>query len=133
MRQPLVILLVLSFALSAASCDSSSKYRGLVLPPTPVLSVQTYYGVVDFAYIRVREQPKLDAGLVTMLRGGTIVEIVTSSSTEQTIEGKKGRWYEIQYEGRLGWVFGPYLKIFDSLDKARNAAEEGPSQMGTGR
>ncbi len=133
MRQPLVILLVLSFALSAASCDSSSKYRGLVLPPTPVLSVQTYYGVVDFAYIRVREQPKLDAGLVTMLRGGTIVEIVTSSSTEQTIEGKRGRWYEIQYEGRLGWVFGPYLKIFDSLDKARNAAEEGPSQMGTGR
>ncbi len=136
MRQPLVILvtlLALSFALSTAGCDSSSKYRGLVLPPTPVLSVQTYYGVVDFAYIRVREEPKLDAGLVTMLRGGTIVEIVTSSSTEQTIEGKKGRWYEIQYEGRLGWVFGPYLKIFDSLDKARNAAEEGPSQMGTGR
>ncbi|NNM53143.1 MAG: SH3 domain-containing protein [Spirochaetales bacterium] len=133
MRQPLLILLAISFALSAASCDSSSKYRGLVLPPTPVLSVQTYYGVVDFAYIRVREEPKLDAGLVTMLRGGTIVEIVTSSSTEQTIEGKKGRWYEIQYEGRLGWVFGPYLKIFDSLDKARNAAEEGPSQMGTGR
>ena len=113
-------------------CDSSAKYKGLVLPPTPVLSVQTYYGVVDFAYIRVRESPKLDSGLVTMLRGGSIVEIVTSSNEEETIEGRKGRWYEIQYQGRLGWVFGPYLKIFDSLDKARNAAEEGPSQLETG-
>jgi hypothetical protein len=54
------------------------------------------------------------------------VEIVTSSSNEETIEGKTDRWYQIQYQGRRGWVFGSYLKIFDSLDKARNAAKAGP-------
>lgn len=108
------------------SCSGSSPYAGLKLPPTPVLTIQTYYGVVNFAYIRVRNEPLPDAALVTMLRAGSIVEIVTSSSNEETIEGKTDRWYQIQYQGRRGWVFGSYLQIFDSLDKARNAAKAGP-------
>jgi len=120
--QAVFVLSVLAFA----GCSGQSRYAGLKLPPTPVLTIQTFYGVVDFAYIRVRTDPLPDAGLVTMLRSGAIVEIVTSSSNEETIEGKTDRWYQIQYQGRRGWVFGSYLKIFDSLDKARNAAKAGP-------
>jgi hypothetical protein len=112
-----------AFVLILAGCSGDSPYKGLKLPPTPVLTIQALYGVVDFAYIRVRSDPAPDAGLVTMLRGGAIVEIVTSSSNEETIEGKTDRWYQIEYQGRRGWVFGTYLKIFDSLDKARNAAQ----------
>lgn len=111
-------------------CSGAGQYAGLKLPPTPVLTIQAYYGVVNFAYIRVRSEPLPDAGLVTMLRAGSIVEIVTSSSTEETIEGKTDRWYQIQYQGRRGWVFGSYLQIFDSLDKARNAAKAGAT-LGT--
>jgi hypothetical protein len=117
---------VAAVALLLAGCSGSNPYAGLKLPPTPVLTIQTFYGVVDFAYIRVRNDPMPDAALVTMLRAGSIVEIVTSSSNEETIEGKTDRWYQIQFQGRRGWVFGSYLKIFDSLDKARNAAKAGP-------
>ena len=119
--------LLLGLFILFVSCNPNDKYKGLILPPTPILTVQNSYGVVNFAYIRVRQEPQLDSRLVTMLRGGSIVEIVTSTNNEETIEGKKNRWYEIQYEGRLGWVFGSYLKIYDSLDKARNAAQEGVS------
>jgi hypothetical protein len=108
------------------ACSGARPYAGLKLPPTPVLTIQTFYGVIDFAYVRVRSEPLPDAPLATMLRGGSIVEIVSSSSNEETIEGKSDRWYQIQFEGRRGWVFGSYLKIFDSLDKARNAAKAGP-------
>jgi len=116
--------------LLVTACSGSNPYTGLKLPPTPVLTIQTFYGVVDFAYIRVRSEPLPDASLVTMLRSGSIVEIVTSSSNEETIEGKSDRWYQILYQGRRGWVFGSYLKIFDSLDKARNAAKAGPKPEG---
>ena len=109
-----------------AGCSGSNPYAGLILPPTPVLSIQTFYGVVDYPLLRVRSDPVSDAGLVTMLRSGAIVEIVTSSSNEETIEGKTNRWFQIQYQGRRGWVFGSYIKVFDSLDKARNAAKAGP-------
>jgi hypothetical protein len=107
--------------LSLIAC-TDSRYQNVKLPPTPVLSVQTYYGVVDFSLIRVRSEPLPDSALVTMLRGGSIVEIICSSTNEETLEGKTNRWYQIQYQGRRGWVFGSYLKIFDSLEKARNAA-----------
>ena len=120
------LFLVLLAGLVAASCSGNLPYAGLKLPPTPVLTIQTFYGVVDFAYVRVRSDPLPDAPLVTMLRSGSIVEIVTSSSNEETIEGKSDRWYQILYQGRRGWLFGSYLKIFDSLDKARNAAKAGP-------
>jgi len=113
-------------ALMLAGCSGTNPYAGLKLPPTPVLTLQTSYGVVDFPLLRVRSEPVPEAGLVTMLRSGAIVEIVTSSSNEETIEGKTDRWYQIQYQGRRGWVFGSYLKVFDSLDKARNAAKAGP-------
>lgn len=123
-------LCVLAAGWILVSCAPNHPYAGLKLPPTPVLTIQTFYGVVDFAYIRVRNEPLPDAALVTMLRGGSIVEIVTSSSNEETIEGKTDRWYQIQYQGRRGWVFGSYLKIYDSLDKARNAAKAGPKTEG---
>lgn len=109
-----------------AGCSGPSPYAGLKLPPTPVLTIETSYGVVDYPLLRVRTEPVADAALVTMLRAGAIVEIVTSSSSEETIEGKTNRWYQVQYQGRRGWVFGSYLKVFDSLDKARNAAKAGP-------
>jgi hypothetical protein len=116
----------LLLALVLAACSGTDKYEGFTLPPTPVLTIQTFYGVVDFVLVRVRQEPLPDAALVTMLRAGSIVEIVTSSSNEETIEGKTDRWYQIQFQGRRGWVFGSYLKIFDSLDKARNAAKAAP-------
>jgi hypothetical protein len=115
-----------------AGCSGPRPYAGLKLPPTPVLTIETSYGVVDFPLLRVRTDPVSDAALVTMLRAGAIVEIVTSSSNEETIEGKTDRWYQVQYQGRRGWVFGSYLKVFDSLDKARNAAKAGPKPDATG-
>ncbi|MEI8092815.1 MAG: SH3 domain-containing protein [Spirochaetales bacterium] len=121
-------LLLIVLAGLLGSCNRVDKYEGLTLPATPVLTIQTYYGVVDFVLVRVRESPVQDGNLVTMLRAGTIVEIVTSSSSEETIEGKNDRWYQIQFQGRRGWVFGSYLKIFDSLDKARNAAKAAPKE-----
>ena len=117
---------VLLAVLALAGCSGPSQYAGLKLPPTPVLTIQTYYGVVDSPYLRVRTDPLPNAAEATRLRSGAIVEIVTSSSNEETIEGKTDRWYQIQYQGRRGWVFGSYLKVFDSLDKARNAAKAGP-------
>ena len=121
-----MIRLLLVFAVVLASCQGSNRYAGLKLPPTPVLTVQTYYGVVNSPYLRVRSQAASDAPEVTRLREGSIVEIVTSSTSEETVEGKTDRWYEVQYQGRRGWVFGSYLHVFDSLDKARNAAISGP-------
>lgn len=121
-RLTIAVLLLTSLL---ASCGQKETYEGLKLPATPVLTIQTYWAVVDFAYLRVRSEPDNASELITMLRTGTIIEILSSTANEETIEGKTGRWYQVQYQGRRGWVFGPYIKIFDSIEKARNAAKAG--------
>jgi uncharacterized protein YgiM (DUF1202 family) len=106
------------------SCDQERAELNLELPETPVLSIEKYYAVVDFGFLRVRREPTGDSDMVTIIRGGTIVEILRSNPQEVVIDGQTGRWYEILYRGTRGWVFGPYLMIFDSLEKAQNAAKE---------
>lgn len=127
MKQPMKMFLqaagLILLALAGLACNQNDQYKGVVLPPTPVLTVQTYWGVVDFAYLKVRSEPKSESDLITMLRAGSIVEILSSTSNEEQNEGKLGRWYQILFQGRRGWVFGPYIKIFDSIEKARNAAK----------
>lgn len=107
----------------ATGCEAPSPYDDLVLPATPVLNIQTYYGVIQSPYLRIRDLPRQDSGATSQLRRGVIVEILSSSPTEEVVEGKKGRWHQIQYQGRRGWVFGSYIQIHDSLEKARNAVK----------
>ena len=104
-------------------CQASSPYDDLKLPSTPVLNIQTYYGVIQSPYLRIRDEARQDSSASSQLRRGVIVEILSSSALEEVVEGKKGRWYQVQYQGRRGWVFGSYIQIFDSLDKARNGVK----------
>jgi uncharacterized protein YgiM (DUF1202 family) len=106
------------------SCGQEDTRITLELPETPLLSIEKYFGVVDFGFLRVRREPTGDSDMVTIIRGGTIVEILRSNPQEVVIDGQTGRWYEILYRGTRGWVFGPYLMIFDSLEKAQNAAKD---------
>ena len=119
----LLIINLVAFWTILGSCQASTPYDDLKLPATPVLNIQTYYGVIQSQYLRIRNAAKQESSATSQLRRGSIVEILSSSATEEVVEGNKGRWYQIQYQGRRGWVFGSYIQIFDSLDKARNAVK----------
>lgn len=105
-------------------CEAPKDYSGLVLPPTPVLTIQNRWALVTSTLLRVRSEGSDASALVTVLRRGAIIEVLSTSPREEVLEGQRGRWIEIQDQGRRGWVFGAYLQIFDSLDKARNAARQ---------
>jgi len=113
--------MVLLFTLG--SCNQQDAVQNVTLPVTPVLSAQLGWALVDFPNLRVRIAPDPEAEQVTRLARGTLVEVLLASPREQVLEGRRGNWYQIQYQGRRGWVFGPYLVIFNSLEEARAALE----------
>jgi hypothetical protein len=51
------------------SCDQERAELNLELPETPVLSIEKYYAVVDFGFLRVRREPTGDSDMVTIIRG----------------------------------------------------------------
>lgn len=80
-------------------------------------------GCDQFIPLRLREKPLVDAKAVTTLWRGSVLEIVSLwSETKYLVDGELDFWYQINYDGRYGWVFGAYLDLFDSRKKAENAS-----------
>jgi uncharacterized protein YgiM (DUF1202 family) len=104
------------------SCSRSGGTERVILPPTPVLSIRSTWAVVKSPLLRVREEPSNQATVLSHIRMGALVEVLTKSDKEETLESESAFWYRIDYQGLKGWVFGTYIEIFDSRSKAQNFA-----------
>ena len=100
-------------------CDNSSQNEPLYLPETPVLTMSTQWGVVAFDFLRIRREPTKNAEIVSYLRRGAVVEVVSRTDGMDEVEGESAFWYRVfTDEGVLGWVFGAYLQVVDSKEGA---------------
>ena len=112
------LLAVCLAAATAISCGRSSGAERVTLPPTPVLSIRSTWAVVKSPLLRVRDQPSGQSTVLAHVRMGAVVEVISKSDKEDTIENEVSFWYRVNYEGLKGWVFGSYISIFDSRGKA---------------
>jgi hypothetical protein len=116
-RRALAIAAAL-LSMSLASCGRSAGTERVILPPTPVLSVQSTWAVVKSPLLRVRDEPNSRAVLLSHIRMGAVMEVLTKSDKTDTVEQETAFWYRIDYQGLKGWVFGAYIERFDSRSKA---------------
>ncbi len=107
-----------ALAMAVFSCSRSSGAERVSLPPTPVLSIRSTWAVVKSPLLRVRDQPSGQATVLAHVRMGAVVEVISKSDKEDTVENETSFWYRVNYEGLKGWVFGSYVSIFDSRTKA---------------
>ncbi len=108
-----------ALALAAlGACGRSGSSEQVTLPPTPVLSIRSTWAVVKSPLLRVREEPSSQATVLSHVRLGAVMEVLTRADKEQTVENESAYWYRIDYQGLKGWVFGSYIEVFDSRSKA---------------
>jgi uncharacterized protein YgiM (DUF1202 family) len=117
-----ITLLLAALLASLVSCSRSGGTERVILPPTPVLSIRSTWAVVKSPLLRVRQDPSNQATVLSHIRLGAIVEVLTKSDKEDTLENESAFWYRVDYQGLKGWVFGSYIEIFDSRTKAENFA-----------
>lgn len=76
--------------------------------------------------LRVRAYPGLDAEVIKTLPYGKAVRIRRQSPELDAIDGKRGRWVLIQYDGdEYGFVFDAYLSKQTRNTRARTAYRRG--------
>jgi uncharacterized protein YgiM (DUF1202 family) len=109
-------------AMAAFSCNRSSGNERVILPPTPVLSIRSTWAVVKSPLLRIRDQPSGQSTVLAHIRMGAVVEVISKSDKQDTVEGETSFWYRVDYEGLKGWVFGTYISIFDTKSKAESFA-----------
>ena len=116
----MILVLVLS---TPIACRREPEPETIELPATPVLSIRANWGVVTSPFLRIREEPLQNAEILAHLRKGSVLEISNRTENKEILEDVAGYWYQVNYEGLRGWVFGAYVEIFDSSAKARQFAD----------
>jgi len=61
------------------------------------------------AGLTMREQPGTSSKSVVIIPNGSTVRILNKGNLEETIAGKTSSWYEVEWNGNKGWVFGGFL------------------------
>jgi uncharacterized protein YgiM (DUF1202 family) len=117
-----LILAALLCPLFLLSCGRSGGTERVSLPATPVLSIRSTWAVVKSPLLRVRQEPSNQSVVLSHVRMGSLVEVLTKSDKEDTVENETAWWYRIDYQGLKGWVFSSYIEIFDSRSKAEQYA-----------
>ena len=114
----LAVCACIGVAAAMGACTRSGTSERVTLPPTPVLSIRSTWAVVKSPLLRVREGPSNQATVLSHIRLGAVMEVMTRGDKEDTVENESAYWYRIDYQGLKGWVFGSYIELFDSRGKA---------------
>ena len=120
----LVLLCITGALVALAACDAKERMGPIELPATTALVLQTSWAVITSSHLRLRESPSISAPVLATLWKGSVLEIVSKTSTKETVEDEEDFWYQISYDGLGGWVFGTYLKLFDSEARAVASSRE---------
>ena len=103
-----------------SGCRKETSNVEINLPPTPAFTNRQKWGIITAPHLRLRDEPRMDAELVTTFWNPSrvVLEILAQTSTKENIDDLEGYWYQITYDGLIGWVFGGYIEIVGSKEEA---------------
>lgn len=106
------------------ACAKRDQAASIKLPPTPILTPQNQWAVVNAEHLRLRSGPTIDSKYIFTLWRGYVVKVLDRSPQPESVGSIQDYWYYINYGGLQGWVFGYYLDLFDSRQQADQSAKE---------
>lgn len=120
---PLIIIIIFSLV----QCKRTSQDINIILEKEPEIITKEIkssagYGVVNVDRLRFRADNDLHSKTLRYLDKGTIVSILKKDNKRVKIGEMEGYWYQIEYSGITGWVFGYFLDIFSRYQNAEFAA-----------
>ncbi|EPG74946.1 SH3 domain protein [Leptospira fainei serovar Hurstbridge str. BUT 6] len=76
-----------------------------------------YSKVIADNWLNLRERPEQNSSIIVLLPKGTRVELLEQSDKTEVINGKAGKWVEVEWLGNRGWVFDAYLEKVNEEDQ----------------
>lgn len=120
----ILYFLLTTIPLCFLGCSKTEDIPEIELPATSVLSIRSSWGVVTSTHLRLRSNPSVESEAVTTLWKGSVLEVLTKTDEAEIIEGENDYWYQVNFGGLTGWVFGAYLDMYSSKDNAESASRE---------
>ncbi|MCC9169171.1 SH3 domain-containing protein, partial [Pontibacter harenae] len=58
----------------------------------------------------LRLEPENNSPILTTIPATAYLEVIDENGPEQTISGKKAKWFKVNYDGKTGWAWGGLIK-----------------------
>ena len=113
---------IIIFSLLFFSCKEEVLNENIDMPSTPVLTVQSRWGVVNGSYITITDINDRHNMIIATLRKGDIVEVLSKETDKES--GSETYWYEVQIDDIYGVVPEDQIDLYDSKAKALNASTQ---------
>lgn len=88
------------------------------IPEVKSYEILNQWGIIMIDKQRLRELPQVKSKTITYIPRYTLVEISNRSTQTDEIEKKSDYWYQILWEGEKGWIFGAFLKKYNTYQDA---------------
>jgi uncharacterized protein YraI len=56
--------------------------------------------------MNLRVRPSTRTAIIGSIPWGAEVPLLN-----RTVQGGQNRWFQVRYEGRVGWIFAPYVSV----------------------
>ncbi len=60
--------------------------------------------------VRIRAGASAKSQPLVRAENGAVLEVLDKNGAEETIEGRKARWWKVRYQGKDGWCFSGFLQ-----------------------
>jgi hypothetical protein len=77
------------------------------------------FGIINVDRLRLRADNDLHSKTLRYLDKGDIVRIIDKDNDRVRIDDMEDYWYEIEYNGITGWIFGYYVDLYSDYESAR--------------
>ena len=77
------------------------------------------FGVINVNRLRFRSDNDIHARTLMYLDKGEIVTIIKKDAEKVKIGEMEDYWYQIEYKGTNGWIFGYFVDLYNSYDEAK--------------
>jgi len=81
---------------------------------------------INGSKVNIRALPNLKASVMFQLNTGDVCVIIENGNWEN-INGNIDRWYKINYNGKIGWVYGSFVNIENNNIKVKQKIPQGRS------
>ncbi len=100
--------------------------QSISLPEIRAFTNRAEWAVIQTGYVRVHRHPDAGSVIAGHLRRGDVVSVIRESAFTDEVDGVFRRWYQVAGDVLDGWVFGGYVELFDSAERAQSGSEAIP-------
>ena len=128
MRKRYILFCFFILFILISSCknnEASNKNDWQIdLPVTKIPQAINQWAINKYPFIKLRMEPTEESKIVYYLPIGAIIKVLKKDSELSSFDNEKNYWYNIDYEGETGWIFGSFIEVFNTYEEALKRSEE---------